>query len=65
VTIEQMKWLLFKLYPLGDWQANVDSWDDARVRRVYLWHLSRGKIKTSAQYDKEHRERLAQKLELV
>lgn len=44
-TIEEMKWQLFKLYPLGDWQVDVDSWDDIKTRQKYYYYQSIGKIK--------------------
>lgn len=45
LTIEEMKWQLFKLYPLGDWQADVDAWDDKTTRHKYRFYKSNGRIK--------------------
>jgi len=44
LTVEEMKWRLYKIYPLGDWQADVESWDDAKTRHKYLYYQSIGKI---------------------
>ena len=42
---EDMRWKLFKVYPGGDWLADVTGWDPQTVKRKFRYYRSLNKIK--------------------